>query len=199
MITILLPAACVAPGRLDMAGGDWRDPHVFIGGRNRQRADARQNARVADQPVMKIIVGEGFAGSSAPEAGGVLVDIDEIFAQARRLDDLARDGNEIFVRERSEHLRSLARARVGFLPNRQTASRLDKFPRPRLSHWEGAPRFDLARRIAFPLGRASGARLTPESDDDPRPVPPPPRSIGRRSHRPEPQPARAGPRARPRS
>ncbi|KDS78488.1 hypothetical protein KM22_02772 [Bordetella bronchiseptica KM22] len=62
VVAVLLAAAGVAPGGLQMAVGPRADPHFAIGGRNGQRRDARQRARIAHPAAVRIVVGELSVG-----------------------------------------------------------------------------------------------------------------------------------------
>ena len=69
MIAVLLAAARVASGRLQVAVRARADPDVLVRRRDRERADALQLGRVAHPLAVGADVGEVVADAEAADAG----------------------------------------------------------------------------------------------------------------------------------
>ena len=69
MIAVLLPAARVAAGRLEMAVGARADPDLLVRRRDRESADAAQLVGVADPLAVGADVGEAVAVADAADSG----------------------------------------------------------------------------------------------------------------------------------
>jgi hypothetical protein len=77
MVAILLAAALVAAGRLDVAVRIGRNPDVGPGRRNGQRFYARQRFAAGDRLAVRRNVRKAFAGAAAPDARLGVADIGE--------------------------------------------------------------------------------------------------------------------------
>ncbi len=78
VVAVLLAAAGVGTGGLDMAGFCGADPDIFPGGRNGQRADAMEAAASRVRLPVGLVKREGFKGSAvAGDAGRCVGDVDE--------------------------------------------------------------------------------------------------------------------------
>ena len=61
VVAVLLPPLHVPPGRLDMPRRPRTDPHIRPGRRDGQGPDAGQHLPVADQPPLRVVIGEPLA------------------------------------------------------------------------------------------------------------------------------------------
>jgi len=101
MVAVLLPAARVTRGRLQVAARVAADPDVAVRGRYRQCADAREHALVGDPAPTRIDVGEAATATPATQARLRVRDVDEAATRpderhaSRRL-----HGRRIAARER---------------------------------------------------------------------------------------------------
>src|SRR5689334_8371936 len=84
MVAILLAAAGIPAGGLEVAAGRRTDPYVGVGGWNCQTADARQCGLVANRPTIRVHVAEALARAPAADAGRRIAHI----AQTGRLGGL---------------------------------------------------------------------------------------------------------------
>src|SRR5262249_6693608 len=75
VVAVLLAAAVVAPGRLEVAVGDGADPHVGPGRRDDQGADALQRFGVADRFTVGADVAEAPAGADSADARPGVADV----------------------------------------------------------------------------------------------------------------------------
>src|SRR5205085_10713631 len=82
VVAVLLAAARIAPGRLQVSVRQRADPDLLVGGRDRQRPDAAQILFAAHALAVGPDVGEGIAFADAPDSGYVVADPD----QTRRRD-----------------------------------------------------------------------------------------------------------------
>ena len=73
VVTILLAASRVARGSLHVTVGVRAEPHVFAGGRDRERADAREFVRIDGAHAMPIDVRESATRSLSPGVGIALI------------------------------------------------------------------------------------------------------------------------------
>jgi len=69
VVAVLLAPPRVAARGLDVAARVGGDPDLAPGGRDGQRADARQRARIAKGRAARVAVGEGAAAAEAGDAG----------------------------------------------------------------------------------------------------------------------------------
>src|SRR5690606_4149398 len=81
VVDVLLPAAVVPPGGLNVAGGVWADPDISPGRRNGQLLDPRAHLAVADRLAVRVAVAEATPSSPASDARALVGDV----AQARGL------------------------------------------------------------------------------------------------------------------
>jgi len=84
VVAILLAPPRVAAGRLQVTARIAADPHLGVGRRHRQRADARQLCGVADPCAVGIEVDEARPAAPAADTGRVVAHVDQA--------GLARDG-----------------------------------------------------------------------------------------------------------
>jgi len=77
VVTVLLAPARVAAGGLQVAPRVGADPHVGIGRRDRQRADARKLPAIAHRPPVGVAVAETLAATDPPQAGLRVTDVDQ--------------------------------------------------------------------------------------------------------------------------
>src|SRR5690349_16022132 len=77
MVAVLLPAARVARGRLQVAMRVATDPDVAVRRRYRQRADARQRALVGDPAPARVEVSEATTAAPAAQTRLRVRDVDE--------------------------------------------------------------------------------------------------------------------------
>ncbi len=77
VVTILLAFARIPSGRLQMASRVGTNPHIYIGRRYRQAADALQGRRLANHRTMRIYVGKPFTAAHACQSRQVVGDIDQ--------------------------------------------------------------------------------------------------------------------------
>ena len=82
VVAVLLAAARVASGRLQVAVRQRADPDLLVRRRDRQRADARRSAASANALAVGCDVGEAVAVADAPDPRHVVADPDE---SARRV------------------------------------------------------------------------------------------------------------------
>ena len=75
MVAVLLAAALVAPGRLQVAVGVSADPDVRPGRRNRQHADAVERCGIAHRAAVDLLVAEALAAPPTPDARFGVADI----------------------------------------------------------------------------------------------------------------------------
>ena len=73
VVAVLGPAPGVDPGGLDVTPRVGRDPHVAPGGREHQRGDPPQRARIGDQRAGRVPVPETVRALLAGEAGAARV------------------------------------------------------------------------------------------------------------------------------
>src|SRR5690606_34254107 len=81
VVDVLLPAAVVPPGGLNVAGGVWADPDIGPGRRDGQLLDPRAHLAVADRLAVRVAVAEATPSSPASDARALVGDV----AQARGL------------------------------------------------------------------------------------------------------------------
>src|SRR5437879_5653907 len=79
VVAVLLPAARIEPGRLDVAVGGGADPHGFVGWRNADRLDALDHGGVGDALAVLIVVAESGARPLARVPGRGVADVPEAF------------------------------------------------------------------------------------------------------------------------
>ena len=77
VIAVLLAAARIASGRLEVPFRIGTDPHVLPRGRNRQRANTLQVGRIAHGPAVGALVAEPERGHYAADAGTIVGDVME--------------------------------------------------------------------------------------------------------------------------
>src|SRR2546430_5668380 len=77
VIAVLLAAACVAARRLQVTAWPGRDPDVLPRRRDDQGADAIEGHLIADAPSIRLDVLEALAPANTPDAGLVVVRVDE--------------------------------------------------------------------------------------------------------------------------
>ncbi len=77
VVDVLLAAALVAAGGLDMTAGVGTDPDVGPGRRDHQPGDAVLGAGVVDGAAIRIEIGKALAGLAAGDARVAVVHIDE--------------------------------------------------------------------------------------------------------------------------
>src|SRR5213078_4695351 len=78
VVSILLPAASVAAGRLQVPVGRTADPHVGPRRRNRERADTRQRGHVVHGRAVGVDVPERPPGAPPPQTGLLVDDVAQI-------------------------------------------------------------------------------------------------------------------------
>jgi hypothetical protein len=75
VIAVLLAAAGIAPGGLEVTVPGRADPHLYVRGRNGERADAQQGHGVAHRPAGCIDVAEAGAAADTAQAGFITGDV----------------------------------------------------------------------------------------------------------------------------
>jgi hypothetical protein len=77
VVAVLLPPACIAPRRLDMAVRARADPHVFPRRRDNQRPNSEKSTGIANGASLRIAVSERLPPSDSRDAGLSVHDIVE--------------------------------------------------------------------------------------------------------------------------
>ena len=77
VIAVLLPAACIASGRLQVAAGIGTDPDVGPCGRNYERADTRQGRAVTDSMAVSVDVSKLLSVHVSPDPRAVVACISQ--------------------------------------------------------------------------------------------------------------------------
>ena len=78
VIAVLLASAGIAAGCLQMAVGEWADPHVGIGGRHCQGIDPGHLSLVADALALAVEIAELATQLAAADARHAVVDIAQV-------------------------------------------------------------------------------------------------------------------------
>ena len=205
VVAVLLAAARVAPGRLQVAVRSRADPDLLVGRRDRQGADPPQLGGVADQPAVEAAIAKAVADALAPDPGLVVADPDQpgrrlgrrSTAVARRAPPAARSRGGDDRRRRPRRLlhRAGRAGRTRVVDRRRHA--LGVLRRGRQSAGAGGAGGSGAGSSGARAARdrsSMGPALIPAkvaaSDAPGRPIAPRPRALRRRCSRGEPGAAR---------
>lgn len=83
VVAVLLAAAGIDAGGLEVAIGQRADPHLRVGRRNGQHADAGELVRVAHPAALRVAVAEVLAVLQSPDARHVGVHVDQAVGNGR--------------------------------------------------------------------------------------------------------------------
>src|SRR5205814_1186755 len=77
VVAVLLASARIAAGGLQVAAGVGAYPHVAVGGRHGERADALERRRVGYAASVGVAVRKSRRGPAAADAGLAVIDVDQ--------------------------------------------------------------------------------------------------------------------------